>query len=246
MPFIAYLDEFGHIGPYLSYDHPQHNTHPAFGLGGIVLPFHRVRDFSTFFFKSKQRLLNWEIEKSNRHPAQWEKKGAALYTTKNVESYPELSRMTHRILNKIRSFGGFVFYVGYEKRRVIESNDSYRRYSNVLREVIKRLNQEAENHDTYFSIVLDKQEAGEEFRSHIVSQASIAMYGGEPYMRMIEPPIEAESHLFQTLQCADWICGLVGRMAHYQFDSHSRPDFAWAHGKLGKHLKQISIRSSLR
>lgn len=29
---------------------------------------------------------------------------------------------------------------------------------------------------------------------------------------LIEPPIQAESHLFQTIQCADWICGLMGRL----------------------------------
>ncbi|AIR89051.1 hypothetical protein LK03_07105 [Pseudomonas cremoricolorata] len=29
---------------------------------------------------------------------------------------------------------------------------------------------------------------------------------------LIEPPIQAESHLFQTIQCADWICGLIGRL----------------------------------
>lgn len=28
---IAYLDEFGHVGPYVSRDHARHNTHPVFG-----------------------------------------------------------------------------------------------------------------------------------------------------------------------------------------------------------------------
>ncbi len=167
--YVVYLDEFGHIGPYLSYQDKKHNTHPAFGLGGFALPFEQIRDFSTFD-----------------------------------------------------------------------------RYSQVLVEAIKRLNQEFEDRNSFFSIVLDKQEGDKDFRSHIVSRASIAMYGSKPFRKMIEPPIEAESHLFQTLQCADWLCGLLGRMAHYQFDPKSRPDFSWSHEHLGKRLRAVSVRSSFR
>ncbi len=248
LPLVAYLDEFGHIGPYLSYDHAKHNTHPVFGLGGVVLPFERVREFSTFFYQSKCRLLKWEIDQSECHPAQWEKKGASLYTTTNIERYPQVSRMTHRLLNKIRKIGGFVFFVGEEKRRTEADVSAHERYANTLREAIKRLNQEAEGRDYYFSLVIDKQDGGFEFRSHIVANASVVMFGDAAYNRLIEPPIEAESHLFQTLQCADWICGLVGRMAHYKFDPDSRPDFCWAGEgeKLVRHLREVTLRSGIR
>lgn len=46
------------------------------------------------------------------HPAIWEKKGASLYTVTNVTRYRELRNTTNRLLNKIESIGGFVFYVG--------------------------------------------------------------------------------------------------------------------------------------
>jgi hypothetical protein len=52
--YIAYLDEFGHIGPFVSRDHPQHNTSPVFGLGGFVLPSSKVRAFATWFYLSTQ------------------------------------------------------------------------------------------------------------------------------------------------------------------------------------------------
>ena len=42
MHFITYLDEFGHIGPFVSRDHPSHKTSPVFGLGGFVLPSDRI------------------------------------------------------------------------------------------------------------------------------------------------------------------------------------------------------------
>ena len=34
----------------------------------------------------------------------------------------------------------------------------------------------------------------------------------EPRRHLIEPPFHLESHRYQTLQAADWIAGLVGRL----------------------------------
>lgn len=56
--YIVYLDEFGHVGPYIAVDHKSHNTHPVFGLGGFVLPVDEVRSFSSFFFNLKQHLFD--------------------------------------------------------------------------------------------------------------------------------------------------------------------------------------------
>ena len=38
MTYFAYLDEFGHIGPYISRTDPRYNDSPVFGLAGFVLP----------------------------------------------------------------------------------------------------------------------------------------------------------------------------------------------------------------
>ncbi len=108
MLYIAYIDEFGHIGPCLSPHDPRCNTHPVFDLGGLVLPYDTVREFSTFFYQLKNNLLQWEIGQSGIHPAKWEKKGSSLYTTKNVTAYPQLRRATNRLLNKIEKCGGVV------------------------------------------------------------------------------------------------------------------------------------------
>ena len=32
MIYIAYLDEFGHVGPYISRSDPRHNDSPVFGF----------------------------------------------------------------------------------------------------------------------------------------------------------------------------------------------------------------------
>ena len=75
--FFAYLDEFGHIGPYVSRGDPRYKESPVFGLAGFVLPAEAVRGFGTWFFQRKCELLAFEIARSGEHPALWEKKGAS-------------------------------------------------------------------------------------------------------------------------------------------------------------------------
>ena len=145
MTLIAYLDEFGHIGPFISRCDRKHNDHPVFGLAGIVIPIEQARSFATWFYQRKCQLLKWEIGSQSEHPAIWEKKGSALYTHKTVSTYPELRQFTNRFLSKIKSVGGFVFCVGIHKRYSPESHDANKLYLSVLREAIKRLDQHCAN-----------------------------------------------------------------------------------------------------
>ena len=57
MTYFAYLDEFGHIGPYVSREDSRYNESPVFGLAGFVLPSEQVRGFGTWFFQRKCELL---------------------------------------------------------------------------------------------------------------------------------------------------------------------------------------------
>ena len=109
MTYLAYLDEFGHIGPCVDRSDPKHNDSPVFGLAGLILPANTVRGFGTWFFQRKAELLEFEIQRSGKHPAVWEKKGSSLYTVTNVARYRELRTFTNRFFNKIKSIGGFVF-----------------------------------------------------------------------------------------------------------------------------------------
>jgi hypothetical protein len=138
---FAYLDEFGHIGPYVGRADPRFNTSPVFGLAGLILPVAEVRDFSTWFYKRKCELLAFEIARSSVHPAEWEKKGSSLFTTQNIQRYPELTRFANRFLNKIERCGGHVIYVGVRKTAPPHEHDPQHLYRAVLRETIKRLDQ---------------------------------------------------------------------------------------------------------
>lgn len=244
MLYIVYLDEFGHIGPYVSHDHPKHKTHPAFGLGGVVLPYYRVREFTTFFFQLKNNLLAHELQKSGVHPAKWEKKGASLYRTQNVQKYPQLKRATFRLINQIHSIDGFAIYVGSEKPRS-ELLDSKDLYHQTLKELIKRLDDEFSRDNDQFMIILDEQEENV-MRGEIVEKTGIEMFGSNNRKRLIEPPMQAESNLYQTLQCADWLCGLFGRMSHLQFEPVHKQEFEWYETYFKTRLDIICRRSGIR
>jgi hypothetical protein len=76
MLYFAYIDEFGHIGPYVSREHPHYKTSPIFGLGGVLLPATDVRGFGEFFLAHKEWLLAAELRAHGiTDPSTWEKKG---------------------------------------------------------------------------------------------------------------------------------------------------------------------------
>lgn len=245
--YIAYLDEFGHIGPFIDRHHPQHKTSPIFGLGGFVIPSNNVRSFSTWFYKLKCNLLKFEIDKSGKPAYLWEKKGAALYTTENILKYRALRDATFRLFKEITSAGGMVFYVGLRKTLQPEDHNPKKLYRAVLRESIKRIDHFCQNKKdgSHFQIILDELKNQDDFRGQIVSEASIQMFA-ESRLTMIEPPIQAESHLFQTLQCADWLCGLLGRVGCYQSLPNAYKDYEWTEKYFRERLERAAPNSGIR
>ncbi|MEO5349465.1 MAG: DUF3800 domain-containing protein [Magnetococcus sp. YQC-3] len=244
MHFIAYLDEFGHIGPFVSRDHPSHRTSPVFGLGGFVLPSDRVRAFATWFYQLKSNLPQFEIDRSGIPAYQWEKKGASLYTTDNIKKYRELSNATFRLMNRIKRDEGMVFYVGMQKTHPPETHDPKKLYRTVLRESIKRIDQFCSSRSAHFQMILDEQD-GVDCRAQIVAEASVQMFT-QSRTTMIEPPIQAESHLFQTLQCADWLCGLIGRVGCYMVLPQAYGELDWTDKYFTYRLKSVAPTSGIR
>jgi hypothetical protein len=72
------------------------------------------------------------------------------------------------------------------------------------------------------------------------------MFGDARRERMIEPPIQAESHLFQTLQCADWISGLVGRAGCYLVAPTEYQDLIWVPKYFSHRLARAAPTSGIR
>ncbi|MGV3492084.1 MAG: DUF3800 domain-containing protein [Devosia sp.] len=254
MTYVAYLDEFGHIGPYISRFDIRHNDSPVFGLAGLVLPAEQVRNFGTWFFQRKSELLAWELQRAQAsagpadefHPATWEKKGASLYTAVNVTQYIELRNFTNRFLNKINSIGGFVFYVGIRKTLPPERHTPNYLYVRVLLEAIKRINSFCEmdcHPPEHFILALDEHDQ----RDNLITAAARSMYGKkQPQRRLIEPPFQLESHRYQTMQAADWIAGLVGRLGAIWADPLAYPENAIHRTYFEHRLHQVTRRSGIR
>lgn len=244
MLYFAYLDEFGHIGPYVARDDPSHNDSPVFGLAGIVLPCTEVRGFATWFYKLKCQLLEFEINRSQMHPAKWEKKGSALYTIKNIEAYRELRIATNRIINKITRCGGFVYYFGIEKVAPIEKHKPQALYGHAINESIRRLNDYCEANSSNIFIVLDQMD--DALRKNGVERAGKSMFGTDNCKRLIEPPVQVESHLYQTLQCADWVCGLLGRLFSYDARPAEYPENLLVKTLFEERIKRVTKNSTIK
>ena len=246
MTFFAYLDEFGHVGPYISPIHPTYKESPVFGLAGFVLPSEEVRGFGTWFFQRKCQLLDFEITRSGEHPALWEKKGSRLYTAANVTKYVELRKLTNRLLNKIDTLGGFVFYVGLRKTAVPSAHNPKQLYAGVFLEAIKRIDDFCKydyNPPHNFFLILDEHTQ----RSALITAAAQHMYARQNRRRhLIEPPIHLESHRYQTLQAADWIAGLVGRLGAVWADPTAYPQNNVFRHYFENRLNRISRRSGIR
>ena len=246
MTYLAYLDEFGHIGPYVSKDDPKYHESPVFGFAGFVLPAEEVRGFGTWFFQRKGELLNAEIQRSEKHPAFWEKKGSSLYTVRNVLRYPALRHFTNRLFNKIKNLGGFVFYVGIEKTAPPAEHRPNMLYESVFLEAIKRINdfcaidcQPPNN----FLLILDEHQ----HRADLITRAAQSMYGQTERRRhLIEMPFHLESDRYQTIQAADWIAGLVGRLGAIWADPAAYAENVVFRKYFEQRLNRIRLRSGIR
>lgn len=255
--YVVYLDEFGHIGPYISQSDPQYNTHPAFGLAGIALPSDKVREFSSFFLFIKKSLFDKKIEKkiekdSSIHSSTYEIKSSELLSFRDFRNSTQRrktkSQAIKRILNKVKELGGFIIYVGIYKDRKPEDSNSKGLYKFILKSLILRVNEEMEKRNSEFMIVIDQQDDMNQvnkttsMRSEIVRQSFYSMFG-EAKIKLIEAPIQAESHLYQTLQCADWVCGVIGKVSHQSVGDNRHQVYESIFGDV---INRTSLRSGIR
>jgi len=230
--YIAFLDEFGHVGPFISRKHRQYNHSPVFGMAGYIMPHRNVRRFATWFFQLKKEVLGPEIKASDIHPATWEKKGNDLFKTKNIDAYPELSQAANRIINKIYKLDGRLFFYGREKYMTPEKSNSMGLYTTVLNHSIRQLDRFCVQADEQFMMILDEHES----RAELLESAAKTMFGSEPARTLIEPPFQVESHLYQTIQAADWIATLVGRLWAYRVNPQEYGDWEWAEKRFGTRI----------
>jgi hypothetical protein len=239
--FFSFFDEFGHIGPFIKRSDRRYNQSPVFGLAGFIIPHEHVRHLGTWFYKQKEALLGPEIKRDNAHPATWEKKGSDLFTTQNIKKYPEIRRMAFRILNKINKLDGRVIYYGREKYLKPAKSNATGLYTTVLSHTIRNTDRYCEHEKQFFLMVLDMHDS----RIRLLETAAKTMYGQHGAGNLIEPPFQVESHIYQTIQIADWIAAIIGRLMAYRVSPEEYKDWEWSERYFGKRLDTIATHSSL-
>lgn len=238
---FVYLDEFGHIGPYVSRSSKKHNESPVFGLAGIILPEDAVRPFATFFLQQKERAFAFELEGSGKMAAKWEKKGTSFIRPGPLKKYPNVRQLLNRTINQLLKRGGNIFYYGREKEFNKFDGNATGLYTTCLAHALRRLDTVCGERDDNFVVVIDQHSA----RKELLECAAKTMFGYQPCRRLASPPFEVESYLNQNIQAADWIATLVGRLMSYAVCPNEFPDFGYIDKIFGERVARTSINSQL-
>lgn len=242
---IAYLDEFGHVGPYVSPEHGKFFHNPVFGYAGIILPASNVRAFGAKFEHQKARQFRAEIFQSGKHPRRWEKKGAEIFTTGSYDRYPERVPFIAGLADYLIRRQGKIFFYGEVKSQGTTRETGItpaKRTSDALINTVRRLCEYAESVDDELLILLD--EGGPMPREDaITSMASFIYSSTDPSMRrIIEVPMQLESHRYGPMQFADWLCAILSRSSHFHFSTSD--EFAWAPRVLDQVIGSRATRGS--
>lgn len=210
---LAYIDEIGEPGAFVSRDHPHYKTSPAFGYAGFIIPAKEARKFGSVFATKKYELFRSEIDKAE-HPGRWERKGAQIFRPSTPRQYPQQLRIFDSLVRKVRNLNGRLFYYADEKcpGTPKQTNlDPAERETRAMQETLNRIARHAESQDTNVMVIIDqinektRAERLPNMYGHILGRAS-----DYPEMRrIIEPPMHVDSQLSANIQFADWVAACV-------------------------------------
>lgn len=147
--------------------------------------------------------------------------------------------MMNRVLNKLEQLDAQIIFYGQEKPRGTNEEtgeDEQSRYDHAMKQLIQRVNWSLPENQRHL-MVLDKQ--GPKERMEIFASSAAFMFSHQDADKLLEPPLEVESHLYQTVQCADWVCALLGRISAFKYDPEFH-EFEWAIKYFGNRLAHAS------
>ena len=205
------------------------------------MPHEKVRHFATFFLQLKANMLAADVKKSGVHPATWEKKGTELITSRNIRKYRHVREGVLRLLNELYRCRANVVYYGREKYQSPHDSRSSGLYTTVLGHTIRAVDQICCKKESTFMLILDQHAD----RMKLIESSAKTMFDNQkPARCLIEPPFQVESHMYQTIQAADWIATLVGRLQAYAIEPTQYSDWAWAEEIYGPRLRSSSFSLS--
>lgn len=245
---LAYIDEIGEPGPYVSKQHPKFNTNPAFGYAGFILPESSARRFGQIFTAQKRTVFANELQ-DVENPGRWERKGSDIFTATAWRTHPHQIRVFRGLVKTLSDLGGSVFFYADQKevgtRKQVRLDDEQRE-SAAMKETVNRLCRHADRMNENLLILMDQ--INEKQRAARVSAiyAHIFSRGQDfPEMRaVIEPPMHIDSALSSNIQFADWLASAISRAIDYQLEPDSR--YNWIPQALSSHMHhRISLYAKL-
>lgn len=245
---LAYIDEIGETGAFVSKDHPRFNTSPAFGYAGFIIPEENARPFGQQFTIVKRSLFKEEIAQA-ADPGKWERKGADIFRAKTPVSHPYQLRAFTGLIERLHANGGSVFFYAGEKPlgtpRQVQFNPQERE-AEAMRETLNRLCSQAEESEQNLLVMIDqitektRAERLPNMYGHILSRAAER----QEMKRIVEPPMHVDSVLSANIQFADWIAAAFTRAIEYQLIQGS--PFGWIPEKIGPALHhRVTHKSKL-
>ena len=118
---IAYIDEVGESGAFISKDHESYRTSPVFGYAGFVVPEREVHALSRDVAATKKKFYSFLCGEGTEEPGDyaptWERKGSDLLSKHAMgragrQEVVELRSLLSRISSE---YGGKLFYFVREK-----------------------------------------------------------------------------------------------------------------------------------
>lgn len=217
---LAYLDEIGEPGAFISKNHPKFNTSPAFGYAGFVIPEDRAREFGAIFTQEKRTLFSKEFAATN-NPGTFEVKGASMFRSRTPSYAPQNIRVFKHLCRTLLRLGGKLFYYVDEKpkgtpKQVGLDIDMVERLA--MEEVLNRICRTSDKRDGNVLFMIDAINEDQRAKrlpnmyAHVLGRAK-----DRPEMRRaVEPPMHIDSELSASIQFADWVAALLGRAVEYQ------------------------------
>ncbi|NLT30538.1 MAG: DUF3800 domain-containing protein, partial [Propionibacterium sp.] len=217
---LAYIDEIGEPGAFVSPDHPRFNTSPAFGYAGFVVPETEARDFGALFTSRKRELFRTEMARSD-HPERWERKGAAMFRSRTPEEFPQYLRVMGGLVKSLRERNGHLFYYADEKPRGTPKQTHLNvaaREEQAMRESLNRLARHAAHREQNVLVMIDQINEKDRATRLPRMYAHIFARSAEhaEMRRIVEPPMHIDSELSSNIQFADWVAAIVSRALDYQ------------------------------
>jgi len=136
---------------------------------------------------------------------------------------------------------GKIVYYGREKVIGKLDGNAVGLYTTSFAHSIRRIDQLCCERNENFIIVIDEHSA----RKELLECAAKTMFGNTPAKRLISPPFEVESYLNQSMQAADWLAAIIGRLWAFELQPIQYGDHQQMHSYFWDRIHTVASHSTV-